>query len=80
MTVICGNPKYGPCFQGQLKIRRVTLKDISLHSNSNINNKSYCCLGFSYQHQDYVKQTDIAKNILAATYYFETVEIFTKVD
>ena len=81
---ICGNSKYGPCFGGQLKTgrgrNRETLEDIAVHSDSNTNKKSYCGLGYTYKHPDYLKDTDRAYSILAGSLYFETVEIevFTK--
>ena len=72
---ICGNSKYGPCFGGQVKASRVALEDISIHTDSNINKKSYCGFGYSYQHPDYLKNTDEANNILAGSLKFETLEI-----
>ena len=60
-----------PCFGGDSKI----IQDICIHSDSNINKGSYCDFGYSYQHPDYLKETAKAKNILAGSYNFETVEI-----
>jgi len=62
---------YGPCFGGDDD----KITDISIHTDSNINKKSYCGFGYSYQHPDYLKDTDEAENILAGSFEFETVEI-----
>jgi hypothetical protein len=68
---ICCNSNYGPCFGGDDE----GFIDICIESDSNINKKSYCDFGFSYQHPDYLKDTHEAENILAGSSYFETVEI-----
>ena len=68
---ICCNYMYGPCFGGDGNY----IKDICIESDSNINKKSYCSFGYSYQHPDYVKETVRAKNILAGSDFFETDEI-----
>ena len=62
---------YGPCFGGDDD----KITDIVIHTDSNINKFSYCVFGYSYQHQDYLKDTDEAENILAGSFEFETVEI-----
>ena len=62
---------YGPCFGADGK----NLKDILIDSDSNINKESYCDFGYSYQHPDYEKDSDEAKNILAGSFNFETLEI-----
>jgi len=59
---------YGPCFGGDGDY-------IFIDSDSNINKESFCDFGFAYKHPDYLKVTDKAKNILAGSYNFETVEI-----
>ena len=61
----------GPCFGGE----GTRLKDICIESDSNIIKCSYSNIGFSYQHPDYLKDTDNAQNILAGSQYFETLEI-----
>ena len=61
---------HGPCFGGE----GTKLKDICIRTDSNIK-KSDCNFGFAYKHPDYLKDTDKAKNILAGSYNFETVEI-----
>jgi hypothetical protein len=65
------NSNYGPCFGGDDE----GLIDILIDSDSNINKESYCDFGFSYQHPDYLKETDKAMNILAGSYNFKTLEI-----
>ena len=64
-AIYCGSNR-GPCFG---------FKDIDINTDSNINKKSFCDFGYSYQHPDYLKETDKAKNILAGSYNFETIEI-----
>jgi hypothetical protein len=66
----CG-PEFGPCFG----VDDDGIIDICIHSDSNINKESNCDFGYSYQHPDYLKDTDKAKKILAGSFYFETVEI-----
>ena len=46
---------YGPCFGGDDD--RIT--EIAIHTDSNINKMSYCEFGYSYQHSDYEKDTDV---------------------
>ena len=65
------NPIRGPCFGGEGDF----IRDICIQPDSNINKESYCDFGFSYQHPDYEKDSDEAKNILAGSQYFETLEI-----
>jgi hypothetical protein len=57
-AIFCG-PEVGPCFGGDDE----NFDDICIHSDSNINKMSYCDFGYSYQHPDYLKDTDKAKNI-----------------
>ena len=66
----------GPCFGGDGKY----IRDIYIHSDSNLYEGNYSFLGYSYQHPDYDKDTDEAEKILAGSYVFETVdiEVFTK--
>jgi hypothetical protein len=61
----------GPCFGADGEY----IRDICINTDSNINKKSYCDFGYSYQHPDYLKDTDIANNILAGSNFFETLEI-----
>jgi len=70
LAIYCG-PDYGPCFGGE----GTYLKDICIDSDSHINKYSYCDFGYSYQHPDYLKDTDKAQKFLAGSYEFETVEI-----
>jgi hypothetical protein len=72
IQAICGMPDYGPCFGGG---EGNHIKDILIQSYSNIHKDSFSDFGCSYQSIDYVKDTDKAKNILAGSQYFETVEI-----
>ena len=65
------NSKNGPCFGGEGTI----VKDINIQSDSNINKNSYSNFGYSYQHPDYLKETDKAMNILTGSKYFGTLEI-----
>ena len=68
----------GGSFDPNIFVDKIT--DIVIHTDSNINKMSYCEFGYSYQHQDYLKDTDEAEKILAGSYVFETVdiEVFTK--
>jgi hypothetical protein len=65
------NSTRGPCFGAD----GPSFRNISIHTDSNINIKSFSYLGFSYQHPDYLKGTAKAQNILAGSPYFETDEI-----
>jgi len=56
----------GPCFG---------LQDIIICSDSNKLGLSVCEFGYTYQHPDYVKDTDKAVNILAGLPEFKTLEI-----
>jgi len=68
--------QFGPCFGGNINSKRtVELEDIAIHTDSNIKKDSFCDFGYSYQHPGYLKGTHKARNILAGSYYFETVEI-----
>ena len=58
---VCNNSKFGPCFGGEGSY----VKEICVHSDSNMNKKSVSNLGYAYQHPDYVRETDRAQNILA---------------
>ncbi len=72
IQAICGMPDYGPCFGGG---EANCMKDICIQSYSNKHKDCFCDFGHAYQNIDYVKDTDKAKNILAGSQYFETVEI-----
>ncbi len=61
---------FGPCFGGDSK----SIQDICIRTDSD-NKVSYSNFGYSYQQPDYLKGTAKAKNILAGSYNFETVEI-----
>ena len=85
LKVMCSNEgehaiycysEFGPCFGGDDEY----IKDICIHSDSNINKTNYCDFGYSYQHPDYLKGTFKAQNILAGSYGFETeeIEVFSK--
>jgi hypothetical protein len=63
--------EFGPCFGRDDD----NTADIWIESDSNINEDSSCDFGYSYQHPDYERDTDEARNILAGSNYFETVEI-----
>ena len=67
---ICCNSKLGPCFGGEGDY----IKDICIRTDANIKT-SFCDFGYSYQHPDYLKDTDKANNILAGSLKFETLEI-----
>ena len=58
---------YGPTFGGNY--------DLHISDNSNINLNSYSNLGNSYKHPLYANGSIEAKNFLAGTYNFKTVEI-----
>ena len=68
--------KYGPVFGWG------SSEDIRIESNSNINFESKADFGCIYKHPDYSFESDKAKNILAGSLKFQTVEIevFTKVN
>ena len=68
-AIFCDS-KLGPCFGGE----GTKLKEICMRTDSN-KKESYCNFVFAYKHPDYLKDTDKAKNILAGSYNFETVEI-----
>ncbi len=70
---ICCFSEFGPCFGGYDD----NITDIFISSDSHINNyvNSRCDFGYSYQHPDYLKDTNKSQNILAGSYDFETVEI-----
>ena len=65
------NSKFGPCFGGEGR----HAKDLCIHSDSNITKNSFSNFGYAYQHLDYLKETAEARNILAGSFIFETVEI-----
>jgi hypothetical protein len=60
---------FGPRF-GQFNFH-----DISIASDSNANQKSWCNFGSSYKHADYPQGTEKTKAILAGSYTFKTLEI-----
>lgn len=57
-------------------------KDIFIASESNTNENSRSNIGWSYVHQSYQYNSDIAKTILAGSHKFQTVEIevFSKIN
>jgi len=64
LKVMCSNEgehaiycdsEYGPFFGGDDD----GITDIAKHTDSNINKMSYCEFGYSYQHPDYEKDTDV---------------------
>ncbi len=61
-----GNPSYGPIFGPD---------EFTIASDSNNNQKSWADFGKYYKHEDYPHKTEKAKNILAGSYNFQTVEI-----
>jgi hypothetical protein len=63
---ICCCSEYGFCFG---------YGDICIESDLNKIKENVCDFGNSYQHPDYLKDTVEAKNILAGSRYFVTVEI-----
>ena len=70
LATLCDS-RCGPCFGG----RGTLAKDFCIYSDSNSKKISYSDFGYSYQHPDYLKGTFKAKNILAGSYSFETLEI-----
>jgi hypothetical protein len=70
----CGS-NYGPCFGGEEHIDRVFARDIFIETDLNLKNECYSNFGYAYLHPDYLKGTTKAKNILAGSLYFETLEI-----
>jgi hypothetical protein len=73
--VLCSNlgedaifcyPDFGPCFG---------VNDIDIRTDSNLKEDSYCNLGYSYKHSDYLYGTAEADTILAGSKFFETLEI-----
>ncbi len=54
--------------------------DIDIASNSNVNQNSWCDIGRSFKHQDYLEKSAKARAILAGSQFFQTIEIevFTK--
>ena len=56
--------------------------DISIASNSNVNQSSFSHFGYSFKHQDYPAQSKKALTILAGSHNFQTIdiEVFTKKD
>ncbi len=54
--------------------------DISISSDSDVNQSSYSNFGYVFKHQDYPAGSARAKAILAGSYTFQTIEIevFTK--
>jgi len=56
--------------------------DISITSDSNTDQSSSSNFGYSFKHQDYPAGSDKAQEILAGSYYFQTIdiEVFTKKD
>ena len=64
-------PIRGPFFGGEGDY----IRDICIQSDSNLNKESYSNFGHSYQHPDYLKETNKAKKILAGSYNFQTIEI-----
>jgi hypothetical protein len=73
----CDSSK-GPCFGTSNKYHL----DISIASNSNVNQSSSSNFGYAFKHQDYPRGSEKARNILAGSYNFQTIEIevFTKKD
>ena len=76
-TIFCDS-RFGPCFGGDTQY----VCDILIKTDSNKKKESYCDFGYDFHHPDYEKGTHEAKNILAGSYKFETVEIevFAKTD
>jgi len=76
--VLCSNgavaigcsPKHGPRFGGQSGRH-----DISIDSDSNANQNSWCTFGSSYKHADYPEGTEKTEAILAGSYNFKILEI-----
>ena len=50
-------------------------RDLVLRSNSNLSVESYSNLGSSFKHPTHVFQSNEARNFLAGTYKFQTVEM-----
>jgi hypothetical protein len=64
--VTCFNSARGPCFGGEGDY----LRDINIHSDSNINKDNYCDFGHAYKHSDYLKGTAKAQNIFSWIFLF----------
>jgi hypothetical protein len=71
---IYSNSLYGPSFGGG--------PDLSIASNSNMNQNSYSFLGHSYKNPNYLLDAQDSKTFLARSFYFtvEEVEVFHKQD
>ena len=65
-SIYC-NSGYGPTFGGG--------HDLRIYSNSNLNQDSYSNLGHTYQSNGYVYGSTQAKNLLAGSYNFQSLEI-----
>jgi hypothetical protein len=70
LAIACDS-KFGPCFGGEDN----HVQDICIKTDSNFNNDNFSDFGYSFKHPDYLKGTFKAKNILAGSYKFETLEI-----
>ncbi len=64
---ISGNSSFGPTFGGGL--------DIYIADKSNVNMSNYSNLGFTYKHPHYSYGSMEAKNFLAGSYNFQTLEM-----
>ena len=71
---IYSNSLYGPTFGGG--------PDLSIASNSNVNQNSYSLLGHSYKNPNYLLDAHDSKTFLARSFYFtvEEIEVFHKQD
>jgi hypothetical protein len=58
------------------------VEDITVETNSHINRDSYTDFGCSYEHPEYTYDTEEARNILAGSFNFQTVdiEVFSKLE
>ncbi len=65
--------EYGPFFGGDDD----GITDIAIHTYSNINKMSYCEFGYSYQHPDYEKDTDVYFSWIVQFSNSE-IEVFSK--
>ena len=76
-AIIC-NRNCGPSFGGDGH----KFKDLVILSDSNTHQKNYSLFGYSYQHQDYPRDTEKANSILAGSTFFQTldIEVYTFVE
>jgi len=70
---------YGPSFGYD---NNITIFDITLASDSNVNQSSSSNFGHAFKHQDYPAGTAKSQSILAGSQNFQTteIEVFTKKD